>query len=228
MADSAGVVAGQVVQSLYGTRKWVGAQASPLLFTGQYEDTESGWVYNRFRFYQPVLGSYNAQDPLGLAPRVASGQGYVDHAAHWVDALGLMSRIRDNKTTGERFEQTAKEMIRRKMGRENWADQVTTRVYRADGSWKNSRADFIVRGNDGQFHFIEIKSGNAKLTEGQQLVRDELAKDGGAVEMRSRGPRKLTPLRVGMSDLLQGQFHTFYLDQASHVEMLGILLGKIA
>ncbi|WJY71755.1 putative deoxyribonuclease RhsA [Corynebacterium auriscanis] len=99
VADSAGVVAGQVVQSLYGTRKWVGAQASPLLFTGQYEDTESGWVYNRFRFYQPVLGSYNAQDPLGLAPRVASGQGYVDHAAHWVDALGLMAHKRTISAT---------------------------------------------------------------------------------------------------------------------------------
>ena len=37
----------------------------------------------------PALGGYNAQDPLGLAPRLASAQGYVDHAAHWVDVLGL-------------------------------------------------------------------------------------------------------------------------------------------
>ena len=49
----------------------------PLLFAGQYEDAESGWVYNRFRFYQSLLGSYNAQDPFGLASRVASGQGHV-------------------------------------------------------------------------------------------------------------------------------------------------------
>ncbi|WP_322973003.1 RHS repeat-associated core domain-containing protein, partial [Corynebacterium auriscanis] len=64
---------------------------------GQYEDAESGWVYNRFRYYQPVLGSYNAQDPLGLAPRVASGQGYVDHAAHWVDVLGLASHVKNKQ-----------------------------------------------------------------------------------------------------------------------------------
>ena len=31
------------------------------------------------------MDSYNAQDPLGLAPE----QGYVDHAAFWVDVLGL-------------------------------------------------------------------------------------------------------------------------------------------
>ncbi|WP_426716209.1 RHS repeat-associated core domain-containing protein [Corynebacterium auriscanis] len=73
--------------------------SSPLLFAGQYEDAESGWVYNRFRYYQPVLGSYNAQDPLGLAPRVASGQGYVDHAAHSVDVLGLMAHKRTISAT---------------------------------------------------------------------------------------------------------------------------------
>ena len=60
-----------------------------MLFAGQYEDAESGWAYNRFRYYNPTLGAYNAQDPLGLAPRLASAQGYVDHAAHWVDVYGL-------------------------------------------------------------------------------------------------------------------------------------------
>ena len=46
-------------------------------------------MYNRFRHYSPTLGAFNAQDPLGLAPRLASAQGYVDHAAFWVDVLGL-------------------------------------------------------------------------------------------------------------------------------------------
>ena len=32
--------------------------------------------------------------PLGLAPRLASAQEYVDHAAYWVDVLGLMSHQR--------------------------------------------------------------------------------------------------------------------------------------
>ena len=70
------------------------------MFAGQFEDAESGWAYNRFRYYNPTLGGYNAQDPLGLAPRLASAQGYVDHAAHWVDVLGLMthSKRRDVRT----------------------------------------------------------------------------------------------------------------------------------
>ena len=89
-----GVVEGHTTQTLYGKRTWSGRCTSPLLFAGQYEDAESGWAYNRFRYYSPTLGAYNAQDPLGLAPRLASAQGYVDHAAHWVDVLGLMAHRR--------------------------------------------------------------------------------------------------------------------------------------
>ena len=90
-----GRVEGRVAQSLYGKRTWAGGVSSPLLFAGQYEDAESGWVYNRFRFYQPLLGSYNAQDPLGLAPRVASVQGYIDHAAYWGRRTGTARLLGD-------------------------------------------------------------------------------------------------------------------------------------
>ena len=87
-----GRVEGRVIQSLYGQRSWAGSVSSPLLFAGQFVDAESGWAYNRFRFYSPVLAGFNAQDPLGLAPRIASAQGYVDHAAYWVDVLGLVGK----------------------------------------------------------------------------------------------------------------------------------------
>ncbi|MBC6795963.1 RHS repeat-associated core domain-containing protein [Corynebacterium macclintockiae] len=94
-----GTVEGRATQTFYGTRTWSGRCTSPLLFVGQYEDAESGWAYNRFRYYSPTLGAYNAQDPLGLAPRLASAQGYVDHAAHWVDVLGLIACQRAGKST---------------------------------------------------------------------------------------------------------------------------------
>lgn len=84
-----GEVVGRSKQTLYGQRTWQGEQSSPLLFAGQYFDDESGWAYNRFRYYNPQTGSYNAQDPLGAAPRIASPQGYVDNATSWVDPLGL-------------------------------------------------------------------------------------------------------------------------------------------
>ncbi|SES06675.1 DUF6531 domain-containing protein [Corynebacterium cystitidis] len=84
-----GQVVGRSSQTLYGQRSWRGEQASPLLFAGQYYDEESGWAYNRFRYYSPEAGVYNAQDPLGVSPRVASAQGYVDHAGIRIDFFGL-------------------------------------------------------------------------------------------------------------------------------------------
>ena len=83
-----GSVAGWVTQSLYGRRCWRGVD-SPLLFIGQYEDQESGWVYNRFRFYDPWSGVYGSQDPLGVAPNPATPYGYVANPVLWVDPDAL-------------------------------------------------------------------------------------------------------------------------------------------
>ena len=41
----------------------------PFRFQGQYEDEETGLYYNRFRYYDPSLGQYTQQDPIGLAGR---------------------------------------------------------------------------------------------------------------------------------------------------------------
>ena len=41
----------------------------PFRFRGQYEDEETGLYYNRFRYYDPSLGQYTQQDPIGLAGR---------------------------------------------------------------------------------------------------------------------------------------------------------------
>lgn len=84
-----GGIVGYSKQSLLGKRQWFGGKSSPLLFAGQYEDAESGWVYNRFRYYNTTFGMYNAQDPLGVGPNVASAQAYVDNPTTWVDAMGL-------------------------------------------------------------------------------------------------------------------------------------------
>ena len=84
-----GGVVGYSKQSLFGKRAWFGGKSSPLLFAGQYEDAESGWVYNRFRYYNTAFGMYNAQDSLGVGPNLASAQAYVDNPTTWVDAMGL-------------------------------------------------------------------------------------------------------------------------------------------
>jgi len=84
-----GEVVGYATYTLFGKRHWAGMVSTPLLFTGQYEDTESGWVYNRFRYYDPHAGVYNAQDPLGLLASTGTTQGYVTNPVTWVDVLGF-------------------------------------------------------------------------------------------------------------------------------------------
>ena len=86
-----GEIVGSSTHTLFGMRTWYGTQSSPLLFNGQYADSESGWVYNRFRYYNPVMGMYNASDPLGVGPNLAAPQGYVTNPTTWVDIYGLQS-----------------------------------------------------------------------------------------------------------------------------------------
>ena len=102
-----GEIVGYATYTLFGKRHWAGTVSTPLLFTGQYEDTESGWVYNRFRYYDPHAGVYNAQDPLGLLANLGTAQGYVTNPVIWVDVLGLQSceNNRENNELWEKLEE---------------------------------------------------------------------------------------------------------------------------
>lgn len=62
----------------------------PLCFQGQYEDEESGFFYNLKRYYDPTVGRYITQDPVGLMGGL-NPYAYVDgNPVGWVDPLGLL------------------------------------------------------------------------------------------------------------------------------------------
>ena len=61
----------------------------PFRFQGQYEDEETGLYYNRFRYYDPELGQYTQQDPIGLAGGNPTLYGYVYNTLGEVDPFGL-------------------------------------------------------------------------------------------------------------------------------------------
>ncbi|MGC6095913.1 polymorphic toxin type 47 domain-containing protein, partial [Citrobacter portucalensis] len=59
-----------------------------LRFPGQYEDTESGLYYNRFRYYDCESGQYLCADPIGLRGGI-NPYSYVRNPLRWSDPLGL-------------------------------------------------------------------------------------------------------------------------------------------
>jgi RHS repeat-associated protein len=61
---------------------------NPIRFQGQYFDTETGLHYNRHRYYDPHIGQFVGQDPIGLAGGKNFYQ-YARNAIGWIDPLGL-------------------------------------------------------------------------------------------------------------------------------------------
>ncbi len=57
-------------------------------FQGQYFDEESGLHYNRHRYYDPGLGQFTTQDPIGLLGGINSYQ-YAPNPTGWIDPFGL-------------------------------------------------------------------------------------------------------------------------------------------
>lgn len=59
------------------------------LYQGQIYDRETGLAYNRFRYYDPSVGNYISQDPIGLAGGNPTLYGYVPDPTIWLDVFGL-------------------------------------------------------------------------------------------------------------------------------------------
>ncbi|QPT14117.1 Rhs family protein [Serratia rubidaea] len=60
----------------------------PLRYAGQYQDNESGLHYNLFRYYEPEVGRFTTQDPIGLQGGLNLYQ-YAPNPYGRVDPLGL-------------------------------------------------------------------------------------------------------------------------------------------
>ncbi|WP_282601558.1 RHS repeat-associated core domain-containing protein, partial [Pantoea ananatis] len=61
---------------------------SALRYAGQYADSETGLHYNLFRYYDPLVGRFTVQDPIGLEGGWNLYQ-YAPNPLSWIDPLGL-------------------------------------------------------------------------------------------------------------------------------------------
>jgi RHS repeat-associated protein len=59
-----------------------------LRLQGQYEDAETGLHYNLFRYYDPDVGRFVSQDPIGLLGGF-NLYAYAPNPVSWIDPWGL-------------------------------------------------------------------------------------------------------------------------------------------
>jgi RHS repeat-associated protein len=64
----------------------------PFHFMGQYVDDESGFHYNRYRYYSPTTARFLTQDPFGLDAGL-NLYIYPTNPMNWVDPLGLRGMV---------------------------------------------------------------------------------------------------------------------------------------
>jgi RHS repeat-associated protein len=93
MLDASGRVAWSARIDAWGDlRDVVGPRgACPFRWAGQYEDTETGACYNRWRFYDSRSGAFRSVDPIGLGGGLRV-HGYPGDPLGWVDPLGLSKK----------------------------------------------------------------------------------------------------------------------------------------
>ncbi len=61
----------------------------PIRFQGQHFDPESGMHYNRYRYYDPKVGRYVTQDPIGLMGGIGFYSYVNGNPVNYSDPLGL-------------------------------------------------------------------------------------------------------------------------------------------
>ncbi|MFK3908533.1 RHS repeat-associated core domain-containing protein [Pseudomonas monteilii] len=92
MTDADGSIVWQATYKAWGSLETlhVGEVEQSLRFQGQYFDDETGLHYNTFRFYDPEIGRYLTQDPIGLAGGI-NIYFYGSNPAQNIDPLGWCS-----------------------------------------------------------------------------------------------------------------------------------------
>jgi RHS repeat-associated protein len=92
MTDADGSIVWQATYKAWGSLEtlYVGEVEQNLRFQGQYFDDETGLHYNTFRFYDPEIGRYLTQDPIGLAGGI-NIYFYGSNPAQNIDPLGWCS-----------------------------------------------------------------------------------------------------------------------------------------
>ena len=167
----------------------------PFRFQGQYYDEESGLHYNRFRYYDPEIGRFVSQDPIGFA----GSDNFYEYAPNpigWVDPLGLKkycglvyraltqpqaleaAQQKDLSPKSRNNPHTVQEHV------ENWRNRTqfisTSRSLARAQFYAKSQNAKLVEIDLCKIHdskIIDISNGQGLVNKGRQRARDWAIKD---------------------------------------------------
>ncbi|WP_084596242.1 RHS repeat-associated core domain-containing protein [Pseudomonas massiliensis] len=146
-----------------------------LRFQGQYFDLESGLHYNTFRYYDPGVGRFITQDPIGLLGGNNLYQ-YAPSPVGWVDPLGWVCGP-NKKTSYEGVSRRdAFRQAKRDAGIEQTQHPTVRREVLEDGYGKAVLARGGARIQTRQYHYIN--------RDGKEII----------IQEHSMGHVKATPL----------------------------------
>lgn len=99
LTDGAGEILWSATSTAWGSALASRAAAidNPLRLQGQYFDEESGLHYNRNRYFDPHIGAFVSQDPIGLDGG-ENPYGFAPNALGWIDPLGLRCKTKRQRT----------------------------------------------------------------------------------------------------------------------------------
>ena len=162
----------------------------PFRFQGQYADEEIGLYYNRFRYYNPDIGMYVSQDPIGIFGGNPTLHGYVHDTNSWTDILGL--EIIPNKAAGLERETIAKKWLQNQFPN---AEILSERYLKyANGksvydvvTGSRRRVDFVVVENGKVIGVYEVTSSTADKS--FQALKEERIKRRGGTYIKEPGKK---------------------------------------
>jgi RHS repeat-associated protein len=182
LLDDRGRVVWSSRASAWGVERPAMAQDDcPFRFPGQWFDAETGLHYNRYRYYDPAVGQFISQDPIGINGGLNLYR-YAPNPLDFVDLFGL--DICANRQKGEDFKNAVKDELE-KAGH-TVHDEVTVKVTDANGTVR-TRVDLVVIDPaTNTTYLIECKaSASAPYTPNQERAGVNAGKLAGPGEFRS-------------------------------------------
>jgi RHS repeat-associated protein len=146
-----GAIVWEAHYTAHGEIDWLDATLTqPLRLQGQYFDEESGLHYNRYRYYDPGVGCFISQDPIGLLGGNNPYQ-FASNVLDWLDPLGLacspkfdmaVNRFRDARgrfVSRAKASQTARISPQKQAGHIRGTPQYANRLKqgKATSSWNS-------------------------------------------------------------------------------------------